>query len=417
MVFGAERNFVSALVTVDPDAIAGWAEENGKAGKTYTEPGPRRGGAGDDRRVRRAGSTPRLNRWETVKKWKAPRPRPEHRVGRADALAQGQAQRGRGQQQGPHRLLLRLTQQAHRVGPETRGMSHHTHADETEEHDLGLSHDLPRIMARRGLLGLLGGVGAAAALTACGSGDTTSTAADASSAAAEPGSGTPPPAGGAMGADSSVQVAEGEIPEETAGPYPGDGSNGPDVLSESGVVRSDITSRLRRCLRRRGGGPGDRRLKVYDLNGDEITPLAGAAVYLWHCDREGRYSMYDDAIADENYLRGVQEADANGEPEPSPRSSRRATPGAGRTCTSRSTRAWRRPPRARRSLRTSQARPARGDLRRRLRHRGLRAERDQPEAGSRSTPTASSATATRSRLAKVTGSVDEGYTVTLNVPV
>ena len=38
------------------------------------------------------------------------------------------------------------------------------------------------------------------------------------------------------------------IPEETAGPFPGDGSNGPDVLTESGVVRSDITTTLRRVL-------------------------------------------------------------------------------------------------------------------------------------------------------------------------
>ena len=32
------------------------------------------------------------------------------------------------------------------------------------------------------------------------------------------------------------------IPEETAGPFPGDGSNGPNVLAQSGVVRSDIRS-------------------------------------------------------------------------------------------------------------------------------------------------------------------------------
>ena len=32
------------------------------------------------------------------------------------------------------------------------------------------------------------------------------------------------------------------IPEETAGPFPGDGSNGPDVLTQSGVVREDIRS-------------------------------------------------------------------------------------------------------------------------------------------------------------------------------
>ncbi|MEV5003682.1 intradiol ring-cleavage dioxygenase [Nocardioides sp. LML1-1-1.1] len=192
-------------------------------------------------------------------------------------------------------------------------MSHHAHADETEEHDLGLSHDLPKIMARRGLLGLLGGVGAAAALTACGSGGTTSTTADSSASTSSGPGGNPPPAGGGMGGDSSVEVAEGEIPEETAGPYPGDGSNGPNVLSESGVVRSDITSSFGDATGVAAGIPATVKLKVYDLDGDEVTPLAGAAIYLWHCDREGRYSMYDEAIAEENYLRGVQEADANGE--------------------------------------------------------------------------------------------------------
>ena len=40
-------------------------------------------------------------------------------------------------------------------------------------------------------------------------------------------------------------------------------------------------------------------------------PMTGAAVYVWHCDREGNYSMYQDA-SDQNYLRGVQEVDANG---------------------------------------------------------------------------------------------------------
>ncbi|MBM7519728.1 dioxygenase family protein [Nocardioides nitrophenolicus] len=196
-------------------------------------------------------------------------------------------------------------------------MSHHRGADEThetEEHDLGLSHDLPRLLARRGLLGLLGGVGAAAALTACGSDDTATVSGSTSSGSPGASSGGPAgaPPGGAMGADSGVEVAEGEIPEETAGPYPGDGSNGPDVLSESGVVRSDLTSSFGSASGVAEGIPTTVRLKVYDLNGDEVTPLAGAAIYLWHCDREGRYSMYDDEIADENYLRGVQAADEDG---------------------------------------------------------------------------------------------------------
>ena len=37
LVFGNERNYCVALVTLDPDAIAGWAEENGMGGKSYTE--------------------------------------------------------------------------------------------------------------------------------------------------------------------------------------------------------------------------------------------------------------------------------------------------------------------------------------------------------------------------------------------
>ena len=35
-------------------------------------------------------------------------------------------------------------------------------------------------------------------------------------------------------------------------------------------------------------------------------------MYLWHCDRLGRYSLYTAGATSQNYLRGVQEADANG---------------------------------------------------------------------------------------------------------
>jgi protocatechuate 3,4-dioxygenase beta subunit len=35
-------------------------------------------------------------------------------------------------------------------------------------------------------------------------------------------------------------------------------------------------------------------------------------VYLWHCDRPGRYSLYSPGVTNQNYLRGTQEADANG---------------------------------------------------------------------------------------------------------
>lgn len=103
------------------------------------------------------------------------------------------------------------------------------------------------------------------------------------------------------------------IPEETAGPYPGDGSNGVNVLKESGVVRADLT----RSFGDSAGGtaegvPLTLTLTVVDADSGCGTPRKGAAVYVWHCDREGGYSLYTEGVTDENYLRGVQETDDQG---------------------------------------------------------------------------------------------------------
>ena len=68
MVFGNDRNFVVALVTLDPDAMAGWAEENGMAGASYhdivTSEKVHEMVAGYVEEL-----NGRLNRWETIKKW------------------------------------------------------------------------------------------------------------------------------------------------------------------------------------------------------------------------------------------------------------------------------------------------------------------------------------------------------------
>jgi long-chain acyl-CoA synthetase len=68
MVFGNDRNFVVALVTLDPDAMEGWAAENGLAGKSYSEIV-----TSDKAHEMVAGYVEelngRLNRWETIKKW------------------------------------------------------------------------------------------------------------------------------------------------------------------------------------------------------------------------------------------------------------------------------------------------------------------------------------------------------------
>ena len=203
-------------------------------------------------------------------------------------------------------------------------MSDHAHDhDELEDHDLGLSHDLPQIVAkerrwgRRGLLGLMGGVGAVA-LVGCGDDDqATPTDSASESTASQGGPGQPAgdggaPAGGAPGGASDVDVADGEIPEETAGPYPGDGSNGVNVLSESGIVRSDLTSSFGSASGVAEGVPVTVKLKVYDLNGSDVTALGGAAVYLWHCTARATTRSTPTAVTDENFLRGVQETDADG---------------------------------------------------------------------------------------------------------
>ncbi len=157
------------------------------------------------------------------------------------------------------------------------------------------------------------------------------------------------------GAAASAASAGEEIPEETAGPYPGDGSNGPNVLAESGVVRQDITKSFGAASGVADGIPTTVEMTLLDVSAGG-APLARAAVYLWHCDIAGRYSLYDQEVADENYLRGVQESDGEGRLHVAGRTDLpgRVHRDAGRTSTSRSTRASRPPRPEGAKLRTSQ---------------------------------------------------------------
>lgn len=101
-----------------------------------------------------------------------------------------------------------------------------------------------------------------------------------------------------------------KINEETAGPYPGDGSNGANVLNVSGVIRSDIRSSFGGLSGTAAGVPLTVNLTI--VSASTCTPLANRAVYLWHCDRSGNYSLYSSGVTNQNYLRGVQAADSNG---------------------------------------------------------------------------------------------------------
>ncbi|MEU4315608.1 dioxygenase [Nocardia sp. NPDC024068] len=149
------------------------------------------------------------------------------------------------------------------------------------------------LFSRRRALWLLGAAGTASVAAACSTGGDSGGSTSASAAS------------------STVQTV-GAAPQETAGPYPGDGSNGPNVLIESGVVRSDITSSFGPYSGTAEGAPATIRLTLQDLARGGAAGT-GMALYLWHCDRDGEYSLYGKDITEQNYLRGVQVADDSGQ--------------------------------------------------------------------------------------------------------
>jgi protocatechuate 3,4-dioxygenase beta subunit len=158
----------------------------------------------------------------------------------------------------------------------------HDDPDDHHDHGHGLHEDLTRMASRRDALKVFGVGGAAAVLATLG----------------------------ASQAHAAAKVTS-VVPTETAGPYPGDGSNGPDVLDDSGIVRHDIRRSFGSSTTLAKGVPLRVNLTVLKASKD-YAPLVGAAVYLWHCDRSGKYSMYSSGITDENYLRGIARTNSNG---------------------------------------------------------------------------------------------------------
>jgi protocatechuate 3,4-dioxygenase beta subunit len=154
-------------------------------------------------------------------------------------------------------------------------MSHH---DDDGHIDGGFTQDLPRLLGRRRLMALMGGLGIASL------------------------SGLP--------AYALECVA---LPWETAGPYPADGSNVKsgqvvNALTQDGVIREDLRTSFAGMTPTADGLQLDLELTLLDAAG--CTPLANHAIYIWHCDATGLYSLYD--TTDRNYLRGVGVSDAEG---------------------------------------------------------------------------------------------------------
>ena len=222
--------------------------------------------------------------------------------------------------------------------------------DHDDIFDRGLAFDLSTMFERRKALKLLGGA-ALMTLVGCGSsklsgsaatttgatGTTAGSSATTGASAATTAAGattvasaaTTQPAGAATTQASAAATTQASaaaststaaaatsttcevIPQETAGPYPGDGSNGANALNKSGVVRSDIRSSFASSTTSVAGVPLTVKLQIVRTS-KSCAPIAGAAVYIWHCSPTGVYSLYSNGATNENYLRGVQEADANG---------------------------------------------------------------------------------------------------------
>lgn len=201
------------------------------------------------------------------------------------------------------------------------------HAFIEPAHGHHLADDLPRISAlleRRRALAWLGSgaAGSALLLAGCGGGgsdgsslagltSTTGTTTTGSTATSTTSSSSSSGSTSTTTSSSSCTAAA----SETAGPYPADGTNTSsgatsDVLTASGIVRSDIRSSFISSTTQAQGVLTTLTLTLVNTN-SSCAPLSGYAIYLWHCDRDGNYSLY--TAAAESYLRGVQVTDANGQ--------------------------------------------------------------------------------------------------------
>ncbi len=195
-------------------------------------------------------------------------------------------------------------------------MHNHDHHDYHSHHDHSLAADLAAILdlssdRRQSLRWLLAGA-SALPLLGCGGGSDTDSAATTATTAPASGATTTTTTTTTTTPTGSCSV----IPEETGGPYPADGTNSNaagvvNVLTQSGVVRSDIRSSFNGATGSAAGVPLTIKLQIVNVNGS-CAALDGYAVYLWHCDRDGNYSLYSSGVTTQNYLRGVQVSDSSG---------------------------------------------------------------------------------------------------------
>jgi protocatechuate 3,4-dioxygenase beta subunit len=153
-------------------------------------------------------------------------------------------------------------------------------------------------LSRRTLLGGIGGL-SGLTLLGCSGGD------GGSGAGATSTTGTSATTTSTAGTTTSSS-ASGScvlIPQETVGPYPLFN----DIASAAAYQRDDITEG-------KPGVPLTLTLNIVNVN-NGCAPILTAMVYVWHCDKDGYYSGYNQSGADmrgQTFCRGVLTTDTNG---------------------------------------------------------------------------------------------------------
>jgi protocatechuate 3,4-dioxygenase beta subunit len=114
---------------------------------------------------------------------------------------------------------------------------------------------------------------------------------------------------GAVGKGRESPAACLLTPAETRGPFPADGTRGPNALALTGIERSDIRGGFAGMTGTAEGVPLDLTISLVGAAG-RCAPLPGWGLYLWHNDARGGYSLY--SVPETNYLRGLQQSGADG---------------------------------------------------------------------------------------------------------
>jgi protocatechuate 3,4-dioxygenase beta subunit len=154
-------------------------------------------------------------------------------------------------------------------------------------------------LKRRDALRLLGAMGVLG-LSGCNGSGSSSTTTSSSSASSSGTAANTATSTSTSTAGSCVLTAT-----ETEGPYPLLA-----ILSNSSIVRQDITEG-------KTGVPLTLTLTLEDSS-NNCAAISGAAIYIWHCDKDGVYSGYSgqtggvDSTGD-TFLRGIQVTDSNGQ--------------------------------------------------------------------------------------------------------